>query len=92
MQFLKSKPTNLSLKANAKLKRFTSESQLQIAQKPWELSTRTHFESSQVILQAMANQNCVCINKAQKRCLYVTQRWAGTLHVILADAWEPEQD
>ncbi len=40
----------------------------------------------------MANQNSVCINKAQKSCLYITQRWAGTLHVILADAWESEQD
>ncbi len=40
----------------------------------------------------MANQNSVCINKAQKRCLYITQRWAGTLHVILADAWESEKD
>lgn len=40
----------------------------------------------------MAYQNCVCINKAQKRCLYIVQWWAGTLHIILADAWESEQE
>lgn len=40
----------------------------------------------------MANQKRVCVNKTQKHFLNITQRRAGTFHIIFTDAREPERE